>query len=79
MLDVLVFIKEALDVSGAEVPLVHHLRGPPGVLGRAEYRLRLPTGSASPEEQSVRTRLLSLHQPGPLSLVELRPGCALIG
>ena len=30
--DVLV-LEEALDVSGAQVPLVHHLCGPPSILG----------------------------------------------
>ena len=30
--DVLV-LEEALDVSGAQVPLVHHLRSPPSILG----------------------------------------------
>ena len=30
--DVLV-LEEALDVSGAQVPLVHHLSGPPSILG----------------------------------------------
>lgn len=72
--DVSVLVEEALDVPGAQVPLVHHLCGPPGVLGRGEYRLRLPTGASSPREKSVRSERSTLIGPHPrdtvLSLAE---------
>ena len=72
--DVLVFVKEALDVSGAQVSLVHHLSSPPGVLGRGEYCLRLSTGTPSPREELVRSELFTLK----LSQDPSRY-CALIG
>ena len=71
--DVSVLVEEALDVSGAQVPLVHDLGSPPGVLGRCEYRLRLSTGASSPREQSVRSEKSTLIGPDPSR------SCALIG
>ena len=46
-----VFIKETLDVSGAEVSLVHHLGRPPGLAGRGVDGLRLATGPVGPGEK----------------------------
>ena len=44
-----VLVKEALDVPGAHVSLVHHRGRPPGVPGLLEDGLGLAAGSSSPD------------------------------
>ena len=44
-----VLVKEALDVPGAHVSLVHHRGGPPGVPRLLEDGLGLAAGSSSPD------------------------------